>query len=221
MATASQITANQQNAQASTGPRTAEGKSRSAANATRHGLAGSFAVLAHESLDEFEQLRTGLLEKFQPQDANEQFLVTQMVHAAWRLNRIERLESRNFELCVEFGRLEPGAPTDDDTRILTTMATGAGLLDAFNRYRAAAERSYYKALQTLLSGRASQTKQDAAEARLETAELKRQSAAAIKAFDEMLYAPMPVLQNEPNFRQPAQSEFAPPASVLRQNLRKG
>src|SRR5512133_451601 len=103
MSTASHTLANRENAQLSTGPRTPEGKSRSAANSTRHGLAGSFAVLAHESVEEFEDLETELLHKFLPVDAHEHFLVNQMIQAAWRLARIDRLEGRAFELSLEAG----------------------------------------------------------------------------------------------------------------------
>ena len=45
MATAAQIQANQHNAQLSTGPRTAEGKARSAANSTRHGFCSQSVLL--------------------------------------------------------------------------------------------------------------------------------------------------------------------------------
>jgi len=64
MSTQAQLLANRENAQRSTGPRSAEGKSRSAANSTRHGLSGCFAVLNHESLEEFQQLQADYKEQF-------------------------------------------------------------------------------------------------------------------------------------------------------------
>jgi hypothetical protein len=48
MSTRSQILANRQNAQASTGPRTAQGKSTSSGNALKHGLSAGFRVLQSE-----------------------------------------------------------------------------------------------------------------------------------------------------------------------------
>ena len=45
MSTAAQINANQLNAQSSTGPRTAEGKSVVAQNATKHGLTATYPVI--------------------------------------------------------------------------------------------------------------------------------------------------------------------------------
>ena len=45
MSTAAQISANQLNAQSSTGPRTAEGKSVVSQNATKHGLTATYPVI--------------------------------------------------------------------------------------------------------------------------------------------------------------------------------
>jgi hypothetical protein len=54
MATQAQFHANRRNAQASTGPRTPEGKAASSANATRHGLSAAFRVLPNENQEEFD-----------------------------------------------------------------------------------------------------------------------------------------------------------------------
>src|SRR5947208_1976727 len=97
MATQPQLDANRENALHSTGPRTAAGKSRSAANATRHGLTGTFSVLSSESQDDFDDLLQRMLAEVHPQGEHETFLVQQMAQSRWLLLRAERLENRLFE----------------------------------------------------------------------------------------------------------------------------
>ena len=61
MATQAQIDANRQNAQKSTGPRTAEGKAAASQNAFKHGLFVKKAVIRDESQDEYDRHREALL----------------------------------------------------------------------------------------------------------------------------------------------------------------
>ena len=68
MASPAQITANQLNAQLSTGPRTEEGKAAISANALQHGLTAAFTVLAHEDQDQFDQVHTLLRNDHQPEN---------------------------------------------------------------------------------------------------------------------------------------------------------
>ena len=57
-----QLAANRANAAKSTGPRTPQGKTRSAQNARKHGFtASSFAVVRLEELDEVAHLKDDLL----------------------------------------------------------------------------------------------------------------------------------------------------------------
>ncbi|MBL0158069.1 MAG: hypothetical protein IPP47_13345 [Bryobacterales bacterium] len=71
MATAAQIAANQANARRSTKPRTAEGKTASARNATTHGLSfQDFVVLAGQE-EEFDQFMADLEAEIQPAGAIE------------------------------------------------------------------------------------------------------------------------------------------------------
>lgn len=133
MATALQILANRENAQHSTGPRTDAGKSRSAANATRHGLTGGFSVLASESQAEFDQLLAAYTQEFQPSGPHQSFLVAQLAQSRWRLARIDRLETE---------ALDSGDP-----------GSVPASLNLFSRYRSAAERSYHKAHRELMDAR--------------------------------------------------------------------
>ena len=97
MATQNQITANRENAKRSTGPRTAEGKSRSAQNSTKHGLLSHSTLLSIENPDELEKFRVAYYDKFQPVDDTEQILVDLMVDAIWRIDRLHYVDVEIFE----------------------------------------------------------------------------------------------------------------------------
>ena len=141
MATAAQISANQQNATLSTGPKTPEGKSAAARNATKHGLSGAFTVLPHEDQDEFDILLACLRDEFHPANQHESFLVEQMAQSRWRLARARRLENAMFDQM-----LKGYIPADDDQRIAAKLMSGGDrALATIQRYANAAERSYYKA----------------------------------------------------------------------------
>jgi hypothetical protein len=86
--------ANQRNAQQSTGPRTAEGKARSAANALRHGvLAERAIVLPHEDLHDYEALVDTLRNDLDPVGSLEEWLAEQIAALAWRLRRCAYAEA--------------------------------------------------------------------------------------------------------------------------------
>ena len=93
MSTESQIAANRRNAEASTGPRTAEGKARVSRNSTTFGLYSTGDVVRPEE----ESLYRAFCEDFQqqlaPQGAMETTLAAEIVHAAWRLRRCAAAES--------------------------------------------------------------------------------------------------------------------------------
>ena len=66
MATLKQITANRENAQKSTGPRTEEGKSITRLNALQHGLFATDPVIPGEDPAHFEALRASHYDRFHP-----------------------------------------------------------------------------------------------------------------------------------------------------------
>lgn len=146
MATVSQINANRENALHSTGPRTVEGKSRSAANATRHGLTGNFSVLPSESQSDFDELLAGYQAEFHPQGHHQNHLVSEMAQARWRMARVDRLEAQAFNDCL------------DDAALLTAITSDrSGAFASLRRYRASAEKTYHKAHRELLAAQQSHT----------------------------------------------------------------
>jgi hypothetical protein len=189
-----QTAANRANAMLSTGPRTPEGKQRSAANSTRHALSGRPAVLPQENADEFQQLQTDYFDQFSPQNPHESFLVEQMIHARWRIARIQRLELRLLSDAASEAAAEEAEadPADADAAILDHMHhKGVDLPTALQRYLNSAERSYYKAHHELTAARAVASQTQAAEARTEAAEARRESAELEKALMNYVYSPLP------------------------------
>src|SRR6266446_6901821 len=96
-----QRAANRANAAKSTGPRTAEGKARSAQNARSHGFAAStFAVVRLEDLNEVARLTDDLTAVYQPVNSQELFAIERIALAQQALLRAARLESGLFTACL-------------------------------------------------------------------------------------------------------------------------
>jgi hypothetical protein len=87
-----QIEANRRNAQRSTGPRTPEGKLTAARNHTLHGFSSPDPLLPDEDPAEFAASLAEWRNYFQPAGPHEETLVYEFAVAAWRRQRIPRLE---------------------------------------------------------------------------------------------------------------------------------
>ncbi|MEO1016545.1 MAG: hypothetical protein AAFY56_02465 [Pseudomonadota bacterium] len=89
------------------GPKTAEGKARSAMNARKHGLrAGKFGLLPDEDAVEFVAFRDGIVEAYDPSDVVEQHHVDTIVIAMWREMRADKLEAEIMGAMPEGGICE-------------------------------------------------------------------------------------------------------------------
>jgi hypothetical protein len=125
--------ANAANARLSTGPRTAEGKAHASQNARKHGLTARDLVLREGEQEEFDDLLASYQAELDPQGPLEQDLFDQLLHAAWNLRRVRRLEAE----------LAPDSPDplleDSLERTLQRLA----------RYHSRAERTYFRALKEL------------------------------------------------------------------------
>src|SRR2546430_3452463 len=97
-----QLAANRANAAKSTGPRTPEGKARSARNVCTHGFtASSFAVVRLEELDEIARLKQDAVNVYQPVTSQEMFALEQIALAQQTMFRAARLESGWFTNCLD------------------------------------------------------------------------------------------------------------------------
>jgi hypothetical protein len=139
MSTAAQNTANQANAQHSTGPRTEQGKIAVSTNATTHGATSESAFIKGENLAEYALHIKKFSAQFRPGNCHESFLVQSMADAAWRLKRLKGWELQVLELCEE------GNPFLDDDLFKKLNRT--------HRHMQSIERAYHRALQAFNAAR--------------------------------------------------------------------
>lgn len=97
-ASIAQISANQSNAQKSTGPITESGKSKVATNAIKHGLFSKNLILSSEDSTEYQHLLAQLLTQLNPFGILEQTLVERIAVSLWRQKRLMRAETAYIEL---------------------------------------------------------------------------------------------------------------------------
>jgi len=88
MATDRQIAANRANAQKSTGPRTAQGKAASSANATKFGIYSRSPIIPGEDPAELDALRRDYYETFHPANGDERRLLETMISSQWMIYRL-------------------------------------------------------------------------------------------------------------------------------------
>ena len=138
MSSTPQIEANRANSQLSTGPRTPEGKAASSSNSTKLGLYAKQAVLlTPEDHADFQALDSAYAYELRPYSPVERTLFSQVVLAAWNIERANRLEA---QLAATLG-IDP---------LLSEDKTLARITAARNR----AERNFHKCLKELRASQA-------------------------------------------------------------------
>jgi hypothetical protein len=139
------------NAQLSTGPRTEAGKARAAQNSTKHALFTREFIIREDERQEFELFADEHYTSLKPEGVVEKDLFAQLVHAAWNLRRVRRLEAE-YVL---------------DGRDPLKEIVFADFMDRLARYRTGFERSFFRCLKEL---RAAQTNRALHQQVLEQAE---------------------------------------------------
>lgn len=136
------------NAQASTGPRSPEGKAKSATNAFRHGLTSAQMLVPGELPADFESLAADLVSTLCPVGALEVMLVERVVIAAWRLRRVARFDAAQVSHEIQIAK-STTLGTQQLMGVALARLAKSGALVILARYEVALERSLYRALHEL------------------------------------------------------------------------
>ena len=137
-----QLAANRANAAQSTGPRSPEGKARSAQNSRKHGFtASTFAVVRFEEIDEVAHLREDAIAAYQPVNSQELFAIERIALAQQALLRADRLQTGLFTTCLNETVSADGRPligisphlVDDDHQIVKAQNRNFLLAEGFRR----------------------------------------------------------------------------------------
>lgn len=135
-------TASRRNGAKSRGPKTAQGKARSARNALRHGLrAQKFVVVGDECAQEFAALEAALVEELAPEGALQRLLAARIARAGWRLGRADRMEGELLQIHAGAAR--------NLARTLIHDGQNGRAFDTLLRYRGTAMAELWRALRLL------------------------------------------------------------------------
>jgi hypothetical protein len=148
-----QLAANRRNAQASTGPRTPEGKHTVAHNAISHGIfARDVVAFRAESAEDFHALRAALLGDLQPEGALEELLVEQIATLHWRQRRVLRAEAAAIDSAL--ARPTDGSSEGRTRVIVESLLAINGLGGSQALYGAAVAQGLRRDIETTAEGQA-------------------------------------------------------------------
>jgi hypothetical protein len=117
-----QLDANRRNAQLSTGPRTPEGKARSAMNGFTNSFTGLTEVMTREDALARQVFIKDYIADWAPQGAIERQMATTLALDNWRLNRIKSVEENIFA----WGQLvNPGVRVESEFEKIENALTHA------------------------------------------------------------------------------------------------
>jgi hypothetical protein len=162
-----QFAANRANAANSTGPRTTDGKARSAQNARKHGFAAAaYTVPRLEDIEEVAELRESAIESYKPANSQELYAVERIAITQQAMNRAARLEAGTFTTCLNdvlnlrerplmemdpdmYGGGEPGREQVKNYLLAEGFRRSVGASNVIHlcmRYSAQTERLYRRAI---------------------------------------------------------------------------
>jgi hypothetical protein len=140
MISVARITANRENAQHSTGPRTEAGKARISRNAFKHGLSAVQVALTGEDLLEYKRIVLENRIDLAPARAIQEALCDQISYTEWKLLRIAKWETEIIDASL-VGRTAPSMALFGDTP--------AKALERLHRYEAQLRRGMHQNLRAL------------------------------------------------------------------------
>jgi hypothetical protein len=146
-----QIDSARRNGSLSRGPKTAEGRAKSALNSTKHGLnSKKLFVLANESEEAFSEVLEAIKNQFTPGTVMENDICVEMAHARWRLRRLWIVETAIIDKTMDCQQDELNKTFksfDEGTRLAAafeSLASPHGALSLVTRYESRLTRNFLK-----------------------------------------------------------------------------
>ena len=146
MATSKQTAANRQNAQKSTGPRSAEGKAASRFNALKTGIDAQAQVIPGEDPEQLEDLVAAYQERFSTATPERRLLVDTLVNCEWLLRRLSRGEAELWQYEAESTKSGFKSNEHPNGRVLSFADR---VFERLQRRIDATHRNYHRALKEL------------------------------------------------------------------------
>jgi len=167
MSTSARVEANRQNAQSSTGPRTAEGLQKSSLNAIRHGFTGQTMLVTESEAEPYRLFTEGFLKELAPVGVHETALAHSIMNNRWRTQQISAMESAIYALGFRQHASQLANETPDMAAAMSRLLTFDEKrkdLDRLRRYESSLTRQINKDTQLLgqlqLTRKAEQAKQE-------------------------------------------------------------
>ncbi|HUB82076.1 MAG TPA: hypothetical protein VMB03_24935 [Bryobacteraceae bacterium] len=139
MATPKQIAANRRNSQKSTGPRTEEGKARSAMNALKTGIDAKTQLIRGETQTALSELTAEYYGQYQPASPGQRALVDILIDCEWLLRRFRAIESQLYENAFDIFDITLGKVFTDNCDVFARL----------QRRIDSTQRHYHNALRAL------------------------------------------------------------------------
>jgi hypothetical protein len=195
------VEASRKNGARSRGPKSLEGKARSAQNPLKHGMrAQKYLVLPDEDGAEFADLEAALIAELAPSGALQAVLARRVAVAAWRLARADRIEIELFE--------ERRSADGGLGLALIRDGNGPRSFETLLRYRGAAMAEFWRALRTLKALQAERALQ------ADPALPAEQALATALAAHPIRPAPRPRLADCAQPNEPERGVLPPPEYLL-------
>jgi hypothetical protein len=150
------------------GPKTAVGKAVVRRNPIKHGVLAQTPVISLvEREEDWERLRSGIFEYFEPQGAMEEELADRIAGFAWRLRRAVRAETESVAQRVqdvpedwrflralqglpEVRRVRPEHVEEMNRMLVERLAPSPEVIDRIGRYEKSLHRQMLQCIQQLL-----------------------------------------------------------------------
>ncbi len=171
MVSETKCAANRENAKRSTGPKSDEGRRRSAMNAVRHGFCAKTVCVHGEEAEHFNALVTQFVREHRPASSTEYALVYRMAVASWNLRRVTEAETAMIDAATFHRTFESGKWVERRVPVGEAMLKVMKDDKRFNTlqiYQQRLERAFYRALSELRRVRKERMERDDDEETVET-----------------------------------------------------